>query len=445
MALRDLDVGLARETLLEAFEAAYWAGRLTTRTTMLDVAVAAQQLPPPDTDAPTSSLLLAGYTERLTTGYAAGVDWWRRAAEALPGKDGSESGLQWWHGMAWNATGELFDFERHLAIGRERVRLARQEGALATLPVALSCLGWSERLAGRIDTAESLTAEAREIAAASGIPAMPGAHELMHMAMLAWRGREGATTGLGEAVSADAIERGQGLAVTLAQFTLTTLALGHGRYEDARIAAMSVYENDPLYVGSIALADAVEATVRSGDTDAAQAALARLTERAQASGTPWALGLLARAGALLADDEHAETLYQDALVYLGRSGVVTDLARAHLLYGEWLRRQRRRRDARRQLRVAHEMLLATGGAAFANRALTELRATGGHARARVAESRDELTPQEMQIARHAANGESNAEIAAQLFISPHTVAYHLRKVFTKLGVTSRSQLAGALS
>jgi DNA-binding CsgD family transcriptional regulator len=181
-----------------------------------------------------------------------------------------------------------------------------------------------------------------------------------------------------------------------------------------------------------------------GDTDAPQAALGRLSESARASRTPWALGLLARSSALLARDEDAEALYQDALDHLGRSGVATELARAHLLYGEWLRRQRRRRDARLQLRVAHDMLQAMGAAGFAHRASVELLATGEHARTRVIETRDQLTPQEQQVARLAADGESNAEIAAQLFISPHTVAYHLRKVFGKLSMSSRNQLAGAM-
>jgi DNA-binding CsgD family transcriptional regulator len=434
-ALADLDVDMARETLFEAFEAAMWAGDLTTGTTMLDVAEAARELPAGE-GAPPLSLLLSGYTERLTAGYAEAVPWWRRAAAAPPATT-----LQWWHGMAWNATGELFDYPRHLAIGRLRVRLARDEGALATLPVALSCLAWSERIGGRVDTAESLTAEAREIAAASGIPAMPGAHELMRMAMLAWRGVVEETESVGRAVTADAIARGQGLAVSLAQFMLLTLYLGHGRYEDARRAALHVFDDDPLYAGTIGLADVVEASARSDDPDAARAALERLRERALASGTPWALGLLARAGALLADGEDAETLYVEAIEQLDRSGVVTDLARAHLLHGEWLRRQRRRRDARRELRLAYDLLEGAGALAFAQRAETELLASGGHARARAPETRDALTPREQQIAAHAASGETNAEIAAQLFISPHTVAYHLRKVFAKLGIGSRRQLA----
>jgi DNA-binding CsgD family transcriptional regulator len=188
----------------------------------------------------------------------------------------------------------------------------------------------------------------------------------------------------------------------------------------------------------------VEATARSGDDAGARAALARLSERARASGTPWALGLLARSRALVAPDDEAEPLYRDALAQLARSGVATDLARAHLLFGEWLRRQRRRRDARRQLRIAHDMFRATGATAFARRAGAELLATGEHSRTRAIEARDQLTPQERRIAQLAAAGESNAEVAAQLFISQHTVAYHLRKVFRKLRLTSRNQLAAVI-
>jgi DNA-binding CsgD family transcriptional regulator len=443
MALRDVDLPLAREALMDAFQAAMWAGDLTTGTTIRDVAEAARTMPEPGADATTPSLLLSGYTERVTSGYAPAVEWWRRAAEALPALVIREPSSHW-HAMAWSATGELFDFESHITIARERVRLDRAQGALATLPYALSCLAWCERLAGRIDAAESLTAEARDMAAAIGTPAMPGSHEIMNLAMLAWRGRDQETRLIADAVIAEAVARGQGMGVTLAHLCLATLDLAHGRYEEARICALAAFEQDVPYIGSIHIPDMVEAAVRCDDMDAAHAAISRLSERAQASGTPWGLGLLARASALVADDEAAEALYVEALDHLGRSRVVTDVARTRLLYGEWLRRRRRRRDARMQLRVAHDMLQATGGAAFAHRASVELLATGERARARVAGTRDELTPQEQQIAQLASEGESNADIAAQLFISPHTVAYHLRKVFGKLGITSRNQLAGAM-
>jgi DNA-binding CsgD family transcriptional regulator len=444
MALREIDARLARETLMNAFHAAMWAGSLTSGTTMVDVAEAARTLPPPDREPTTPSLLLSGCTERLTTGYAPAVEWWRRAAAAYPSELEGQPVPQWL-GMLWIATGELFDFEGHLAVARERSRLAREQGALATLPVALSCQGWAEHLAGRIDVAEALTAEAREIAAAIGTPAMPGAHEIMHLAMLTWRGlEEDEARALADAVRADAVARGQGFGVSIAQFNLMALELGHGRYEEARVCGLELFKADALYIGSIQLAELIEAAARCDDLDTAHAALERLSERALASGTPWGVGLLARGRALLAGDDDAEAFYEEALEQLERSGVVIDVARTRLLYGEWLRRRRRRRDARMQLRLAHDMFQATGGGAFAHRARVELLATGEHARARVSETLDELTPQEKQIAQLAADGESNAEIAAQLFISPHTVAYHLRKVYSKLGVSSRNQLAGAM-
>jgi DNA-binding CsgD family transcriptional regulator/tetratricopeptide (TPR) repeat protein len=443
MALREMDARLARETLMNAFHAAMWAGNLTSGTRMADVAEAARAVPAPEGQATTASLLLSGFTERLTTGYAPAVEWWRRALAAYPEELDGRSVPQWL-GMAWVATGELFDFESHLAVARERSRLARDQGALVMLPVALSCQGWAEHLAGRVDVAEALEAEARAIAAAIGTPAMPGANEVMHLAMLTWRGLEEETRRLGEAVMADAVARGQGFGVSLAQFHLMTLELSLGRYEEARVCGLELFNADALYIGSINLVDLIEAAARCDDLGTAHAALERLSERALASGTPWGVGLLARGRALLAAGGDAEALYEEAPEQLERSGAVIDVARTRLLYGEWLRRRRRRRDARMQLRLAHDMFQATGGAAFAHRARVELLATGEHTRARASETLDELTPQEKQIAQLAAEGGSNAAIGAQLFISPHTVAYHLRKVFSKLGVSSRNQLAGAM-
>ena len=443
LALREVDVQASREAMLEALEASNWAGRQTTGTTMLDVVEAARTLPGADDDESLPNLLLMGYAEGLTGGYPAAIGWWSRAAKALA-DDALVGASRESLGVLWTVTGALFDFDAQCATARTRVRLAREEGALLTLPYALSSLAWNELSSGRIENADALVAEAAQISAANGIPTMPGAQEIIRLGILSWRGREEDARAVAAAVTSEAFERGQGLGMTLAQYCLTTLELGHGRYEEARAHALAVYEEDPLYIGSVALADAVEATARSGDMDTAHAALARLSERALASGTPWALGLLARARALLATDDEAEALYREAVDHLGRSGVVTDHARARLLYGEWLRRQRRRRDARLQLRLAHDMLQVTGGEAFAHRAYVELLATGERARTRVSETRDQLTPQEQQVAQLAAGGHSNAEIGAQLFISPHTVAYHLRKVFSKLDLTSRNQLASAM-
>ncbi len=443
MGLKDTEPLLAREVLVEAFEAAMWAGRLTSGTTPLVVAEAAGKVPAPDGDKHVGSLLLTAYSLRLTDGYTSAVEGWRRAVAAYIDELREQPPLKW-DALVWIATGELLDFEALYATGRERARVAREQGALATLPGALSALGWSEVLAGRIQAAEALVAEAEEITRATGAPAVPGANEILKLGILCWRGDEGRARPIADSVAAEAVARGQGLGVTLVEYVLTTLELGLGRYEEARVHALQVFEEDVLAFGTSALADAVEATLRSGDENGARAALARLRERAQASGTPWGLGLLARAEALLAADDLAEGLYRESLDHLGRSGVATEMARTHLVYGEWLRRVRRRRDARVQLRAADQMFQAIGASAFAHRARVELLATGEHARVRAPETRDQLTPQERQIARLAAEGESNAQIAAQLFISPHTVAYHLHKVFGKLGVNSRNQLARAL-
>jgi DNA-binding CsgD family transcriptional regulator len=443
IALRELDHRLACEAMMEAVEAAMWAGHLTSGATVGDVAEAVQTWSQPEQGTTTAALLLRGYAERLIAGYPAPVEWWRQAVRARADDVSGSARLQLL-GMLWNATGDMLDFENNIAIARERVRQAREEGALAVLPIALACLAWSELLAGRTDVADALNAEGTSIASATGAPEFPGAHGIIRLGILAWRGQDVEASQLAEEVVSEAVRQGQGLTVNIVDFVLAVLHLGHGRYEDARRHALAVCEADSLYVCSMSLADLVEAAWRSGDPDTAKLALARLSERAYASEAPWALGLCARASALVADDAEAEPLYLEALEQLGRSGVHTDLARAHLLYGEWLRRQRRRIEAREQLRRAHQMFLETRAGGFASRAEAELLATGEHARQRTDETRKELTPQELQVAQLAADGGSNGEIAAQLYISPHTVSYHLRKVYAKLEVRSRSQLAKVL-
>jgi len=443
MGLKGTDPRRAREVLLEALGSAMWAGRLTTGTTPLAVAQAARDIPAPDEDEQVATLLLTAYARRLTDSYAKAVDGWRRAIAAYT-HDLREQPQPSWSGLIWNASGELLDFAAHYATAREACRAAREQGALARLPGALRTLARCEVLAGRIDAAEALVAEAEEIGRATGAPG-PGASQTLTLGILCWRGEEGKARPLADTVAAEALAHGQGLDLTIVEFDLTTLELGLGRYEEARLHALRVFEEDPLWwFGTRALADAVEATVRSGDENGARAALERLRERALATGARWGLGLLARADALLASDDRAEALYRESLDHLGHSGAATELARSQLLYGEWLRRLRRRRDARLQLRAAHQMFEAIGAGAFAHRAQVELLATGEHARTRAPDTRDQLTPQEQQIARLAAEGESNAQIGAQLFISPHTVAYHLHKVFGKLDVGSRNQLTRAL-
>ena len=443
MAMKELDDRRASEAMMEAVEAAMWAGHLTNGTTLADVAESVRTWSEPEQEMTTAALLLRGYAERPTAAYSAPVRWWRRAVK-MGADDVSGSTRLQLLGMLWNASGDMLDFESHISMARERVRQAREEGALATLPIALVCLAWTELLAGRTEVAEALNAEGTGIAGATGAPEFPGAHGIVHLGILAWRGRDSEVRQLADEVASEAVRQGQGMTLNIVDFVLTILELGHGRYEEARKHALAVYDADPLYVGSMSLADLVEAAWRSDDPDSAKLALERLFERADASRTPWALGLLSRSRALMAADGESEAHYLDALELLGRSGVVPDLARAHLLYGEWLRRQRRRLEAREHLLKAYETFSEIGAAGFARRAEAELLATGERARQRVEHTRIELTPQERQVAQLAAEGGSNGEIAAKLYISPHTVSYHLRKVYAKLGVKSRTQLVKAL-
>jgi DNA-binding CsgD family transcriptional regulator len=262
--------------------------------------------------------------------------------------------------------------------------------------------------------------------------------------LLAWRGKEAEARSRAAAQLVNALERGQTGLVHFARYALMVLELGLGRYQAALENALPVYEDDPPAAGSWVLPNLVEAAARSGRESVARDALNRLTERAEVSGTPLALGLLARTRALLAMDAEPEAFYRESIDQLGRCTARPELARSHLLFGEWLRRQGRRRDARDELRRAYDMLASMGLDAFAERARVELLATGERARKRTVETHDELTPQERQIARLVRDGARNQEIAAQLFISPSTVQYHLVKVFRKLGVTSRTQLARVL-
>jgi DNA-binding CsgD family transcriptional regulator len=264
------------------------------------------------------------------------------------------------------------------------------------------------------------------------------------LALIVFRGQEAQAAHLIQAATDDAERRGEGRALSYIGWATAVLYNSLGRYQEALAVAEGVSEESPaVEFASWALVELVEAAVRSGVPGRAAGALQRLSGIAAACGTDWALGAEARSRALVSDGEDAETLYREAIDRLGRTRLRVDLARAHLVYGEWLRRQRRRRDARDQLGTAYEIFDAIGAAAFAERARTELRAAGGHARQRTIETPDALTAQEALIARLAGDGASNSEIAAQLFISRATVAYHLRKVFTKLGVSSRSQLGAA--
>ncbi|MEN3312535.1 MAG: hypothetical protein V7645_1864 [Actinomycetota bacterium] len=444
-ALSPLDTKVARETFLEALQAVSMAGPSLGREGALQVARATLEAPNvPSAEMTAADLLLEGRRARVTVGYEEAVAPLRQAVAALSAEDlAPAEGLRWL-GSGWVVAADLMDESARDALANRWVHLARAQGALSVLPAALSLLGLSQAWAGRLAASEVSFAEGREISEAIGVQGLVGWPSHHQLIVLAWRGREEEARSAAEAVTRNAIERGFGTAISFAQYALAVLELSAGRYQEALAKALSVFEADPVYLGTRVLPELVEAAARSGDSKAAAAGLERLSTRARATDTPWALGLLARSRALLATDAEAELLYREAIELLEGPLLAPDLARAHLLYGEWLRRQRRRVDARDELGTALEMFNAIGGEAFAERARTELLATGGRARKRRSETAEEFTPQETRIAWLASEGFSNPEIAAQLFISASTVDYHLRKVFRKLGINSRTQLHAAL-
>ena len=443
-ALAPTDARMARATLLEALEAALYTGWSASRAVLAEIAATTRATPGgPQSSA--ADLLLDGFAAWASDGYPASVPLLRRGVAKLRAGDLSLQQGLYGIGLGCFAAAELFDDEAQRALVIRWVQLARDQGALTALPVALNNLGAVEAGAGRFDDARACFAERLEISAATGNPGVIGTAGSAEAYELAWRGREADARQVAAAVNREAAGAGRGAQSSWVDYCLAILELGLGNYQAALRNALGVYENNAPFFGDQVLPDLIEAGVRCGETEQAEAALARLTERALAAGTPLALGLLARSRALLADDDSAELLYADAIAHLGQCLVRPQLARAHLLYGEWLRGQRRRRDAREQLRTAHDMFASMGAEAFTERARIELLATGERVRQRNAETASELTTQEAQIARLVSQGESNRDIAAQLFLSPSTVDYHLHKVFRKLGVASRIQLARTMT
>ena len=436
--LEALDVGLARETYLEAFTAALFVGRLSPAVG--DVARAARMAPAPPAPARAPDLLLDGLALLVTEGYAAGTPALRRALLAFRGQDSSaEEGLSWlW--LAGRAAMAVWDDETWHILASRHVKLARDAGALSELPLAVRSRILLHAHAGELEQGAALIAEAQAVADVTGSQLGPyGA-----VGVAAWRGREAEATELIQAIMDGVTSRGEGRGVT-SGYAAALLYNGLGHYDKALAAAELASEYDDIGVLGWSLTELVEAAVRSSQPARASDALQRLSETTRASGTDWAVGTEARSRALLSAGQTAENCYREAIERLGRTRMRPAVARAHLLYGEWLRGENRRRDARAELRTAHGLFTAMGIEAFAERARRELLATGDTVRKRTVETVSELTAQEAHIARLAVGGRTNAEIGAQLFLSTRTVEWHLSKVYTKLGVGSRRELRQALA
>ena len=442
--LEPLDATLARETYLEAFAAALSADRLVRSGNARDVAAAvlAADWGPSSRESPRAcDLLLDGLALLTVEGYTSGAPALKVALRAFRDESLSEEDELCWLWLACHIARALCDDIAWDELTARQVEVARQAGAFSLLPVALDDRFTVDLFAGRLAVAESLAAEADAVIEATG------SHLSLNSAisLANWRGRYAEAMALSEARRQDVLRHGEGLWLRSTDWSMAVHYNGLGRYDEALAAAERASE-DPhgMGVAPWVLSDLIEAAARSGHTERAADPVQRLSVIAQAAGTDFALAVEARSRALLSEGETAERLYCDAIERFARTRIRVSLARAHLVYGEWLRRENRRVDARQQLRLAHEMLADMGNEAFAERARRELLATGETVRKRTVETLDDLTPQETQIGRMAADGFTNPEIGAQLFLSPRTVEWHLRKVFTKLGVNSRRDLRTAM-
>jgi DNA-binding CsgD family transcriptional regulator/tetratricopeptide (TPR) repeat protein len=439
--LEPLDPQLARETYLEAWSSALFAGQLASSAGMHEVSRDAQAArPPPERPRP-SERLLEGFSLAFTEGRSAAAPVLEQAATGFASDDIHVEDVLRWGWLATAAAVMVWDYDTCLAVGTRAVQLAREAGALTVLTVSVNVKAQAVALGGEFGRASLLVAEADSLTEATGTRVAPyGA-----LVLAGLQGREAEASELIGATIEECTAGGQGSAVQYARWARSVLLNGLGRYDEAMAAAQEASEDTPeLFVSVWAEIELIEAAIRSSKPELAREAHERIVAATAVAPTDWALGIRARCGALVSDGEAAERLYREAIERLGRTRLRPELARAHLLYGEWLRRGNRRVDARAQLRAAYDQLTSIGMEAFAERAGRELQATGETVRKRHAETRDDLTAQERQIAQLARDGLSNPEIGARLFLSPRTVEWHLRKVFSKLGIHSRRELADAL-
>ena len=440
--LERIDADLARATYLDTISAAMFAGHLASPGGGVhEVARAARAAPPAPQPPQAPDLLLDGLARHFSEGYAAGLPVLERALSAF-GRELSAAEQLRWLWLASVTALHLWDDQKWDALSSRHVELARGAGALSELPLALSSRAYMQLFAGELTAAASLTEEVQAATEATGGNLAP----YVALGLAAWHGREDEASALIEAARGEVSLRGEGIGITVIEWSNAVLYNGLSRYDEALAAAErgSRYPHE-LGLATWSMAELIEAAARTGQPGHAAGALRSLSEATSAAGTDWALGVEARSRALLTEGESAAAhLYRQAIEHLGRTRVRAELARTHLLYGEWLRRRNRRVDATEQLRVAYQMLTAMGAEGFAERARRELLATGETVHKRTAGTAGGLTAQEAQIARLARDGLSNLEIGGRMFLSPRTVEWHLRKVFVKLGITSRRQLRGVL-
>jgi DNA-binding CsgD family transcriptional regulator/tetratricopeptide (TPR) repeat protein len=433
--LDPLNPAMARETYLEAFAAAMFAGRLGTSPDEREIAEAARTCSRAQSPGAADALLDALVT-RFSEGYAASVAPLSQALRAFCEPGSAED--QRWLWLACRLAQDLWDEGLWHELATRGVRIARDTGALSLLPVMANYLAAFHVHAGDFAAAASLIDEVDAIMQATGIPPL----KFSAFLLAAWRGDREQMQASWTRYEPGVLARGEGSAVAGRGWMAALLHNGHGRYREALAYAREACEREEVIAFGRGLVELIEAGVRAGRLDEATVALDRLSVRTQAAGSEWARGTEARCRALVSDDESA---YREAIERLARSRAALELARSRLVYGEWLRRENRRTEARELLRSAYESLSRMGAEAFADRARRELLATGETVRPITPDSRDSLTPQEIQVARLARDGHTNPEIGAQLYISPRTVEYHLRKVFRKLDVRTRRELRDALA
>ena len=435
--LERLDLPLARETYLDAFAPALFGARLNETVGLHDVARAARAAPRQSADEPRATDLLLDTLVALTDDYDKAIPLCREALDKLSGETVSpRERLRWlWQGCV--VALEAWDDTSAYLLSNRSVEIAREAGTLTELALALSARTPVLVFCGEFAAAASTVAETQSVEEATGIRAAPYGALILE----AWRGKPREARALIDTTIREVASRGEGIGVAISEYARAVLCNGLGQYEEALVAANSTCRYREVVAENWGLSELIEAAARIGRADQATDAMDRLAMKTRATGTDWALGIEARSRALLSKGAVAQRHFREAIDHLSRTRMRVELARGHLLYGEWLRREHRQSDARAELRTALDQFRSIGMYAFAERARAELAGTGEKVPKRAVETRDDLTAQERQIAELAREGLSNPEIGQRLFLSPRTVEWHLRKVFGKLGVSSRKELA----